>query len=76
MPVTSAAALGAITGPDDMLAAATLDHLDRLTNPQSALGRLEAIAVRLSAIAGVSPPPIPALVAPETVDTPDQDPFC
>lgn len=47
-------------GPLDTAAArATAEHLDRLTKPRGALGRLETTAVRLSAIAGVSPPPVP-----------------
>jgi nicotinate-nucleotide--dimethylbenzimidazole phosphoribosyltransferase len=41
-------------------AARTAEHLDRLTKPQGSLGRLEETAIRLSAIARMSPPPIPA----------------
>jgi nicotinate-nucleotide--dimethylbenzimidazole phosphoribosyltransferase len=34
-------------------------HHDRLTKPRGALGRLETVGIRLAAIAGVSPPPVP-----------------
>ncbi len=45
--------------PDQAAAAATTAHLDRLTKPRGSLGRLEALAVQLAAIAGESPPPVP-----------------
>jgi nicotinate-nucleotide--dimethylbenzimidazole phosphoribosyltransferase len=48
-----------IVAVDDGAAAAASEHLDRLTKPQGSLGRLEDLAVRLAAIAGSSPPPIP-----------------
>ena len=53
----------AITPPDEVAAAAALEHLDRLTKPPGSLGRLERVAVQLAAIAGVSPPPVPAPAA-------------
>jgi len=46
--------------PDDGAAAATTELLDRLTKPPGSLGRLETLAVQLSRISGVSPPPVPA----------------
>jgi nicotinate-nucleotide--dimethylbenzimidazole phosphoribosyltransferase len=45
--------------PDDAAARSTAAHLDRLTKPRGSLGRLEALAVQLAAIAGESPPPVP-----------------
>ena len=39
--------------------ASALEHHDRLTKPRGSLGRLEALGVRLAAIAGVDPPPLP-----------------
>lgn len=47
-------------GPIDADAAADALALhDRLTKPRGALGRLEALGVRLAAIAGACPPPLP-----------------
>ncbi|MBW3668907.1 MAG: nicotinate-nucleotide--dimethylbenzimidazole phosphoribosyltransferase [Actinobacteria bacterium] len=43
----------------DAAAAAAARH-DRLTKPRGSLGRLEAAGVQLAAIAGTSPPPLPA----------------
>ncbi|MGE3289263.1 MAG: nicotinate-nucleotide--dimethylbenzimidazole phosphoribosyltransferase [Pseudonocardia sp.] len=40
-------------------AAAARDRLDRMTKPRGALGRVEDLAVRLAAIAGTCPPPLP-----------------
>jgi nicotinate-nucleotide--dimethylbenzimidazole phosphoribosyltransferase len=46
--------------PVDSAAAATAaEHHDRLTKPRGSLGRLEDIGVRLCAIAGECPPPVP-----------------
>lgn len=42
---------------------AAIAHHDRLTKPRGALGRLEAIGVRLAAISGSMPPPVPAPAA-------------
>jgi len=56
-------AVTAITPPDDAAATAALEHLDRLTKPPGSLGRLERVAVQLAAIAGASPPPVPAPAA-------------
>ncbi|GAA4872489.1 nicotinate-nucleotide--dimethylbenzimidazole phosphoribosyltransferase [Pseudonocardia benzenivorans] len=39
--------------------AAARDHLDRMTKPRGSLGRVEDVAVTLSGIAGVCPPPLP-----------------
>jgi nicotinate-nucleotide--dimethylbenzimidazole phosphoribosyltransferase len=44
-------------------ARAAAAHHDRLTKPLGALGRLETLGVRLAAIAGASPPPVPAPAA-------------
>ncbi|GJF01799.1 nicotinate-nucleotide--dimethylbenzimidazole phosphoribosyltransferase [Pseudonocardia sp. D17] len=38
---------------------AARDHLDRMTKPRGSLGRVEDVAVTLSGIAGVCPPPLP-----------------
>jgi len=47
-------------GPVDPGAAASAaEHLDRLTKPRGSLGRLEEIGIRLCAIAGACPPPVP-----------------
>ncbi|MGE0295212.1 MAG: nicotinate-nucleotide--dimethylbenzimidazole phosphoribosyltransferase [Pseudonocardia sp.] len=40
-------------------AAAARDRLDRMTKPRGALGRVEDLAVRLAAVAGACPPPMP-----------------
>lgn len=40
-------------------ARAATDHHDRLTKPPGSLGRLEAVGIRLAAIAGAAPPPVP-----------------
>jgi len=46
--------------PVDAASAATAaEHHDRLTKPRGSLGRLEDIGVRLCAIAGACPPPVP-----------------
>jgi nicotinate-nucleotide--dimethylbenzimidazole phosphoribosyltransferase len=46
--------------PVDIAAAsAAAEHHDRLTKPRGSLGRVEEIGIRLSAIAGVCPPPVP-----------------
>jgi nicotinate-nucleotide--dimethylbenzimidazole phosphoribosyltransferase len=57
---TAAAAVGEL---DDDAGRAAAEHHDRLTKPRGSLGRVEAIGVRLSAIAGASPPPVPAPAA-------------
>ncbi|MEY2420902.1 MAG: nicotinate-nucleotide--dimethylbenzimidazole phosphoribosyltransferase [Acidimicrobiaceae bacterium] len=56
----AAAAVGALDAGAEQAAAA---HHDRLTKPRGALGRLETIGIRLSAIAGAMPPPVPAPAA-------------
>ncbi|SDF24077.1 nicotinate-nucleotide--dimethylbenzimidazole phosphoribosyltransferase [Pseudonocardia oroxyli] len=40
-------------------AAEARDRLDRMTKPRGSLGRVEDLAVRLAAIAGECPPPVP-----------------
>ncbi len=47
---------------DGVAASAAIEYHDRLTKPRGSLGRLEEIGVRLSAIAGVCPPPVPTPV--------------
>jgi nicotinate-nucleotide--dimethylbenzimidazole phosphoribosyltransferase len=47
-------------GPVDTDAAsAAAQHHDRLTKPRGSLGRVEEIGIRLCAIAGTCPPPVP-----------------
>jgi nicotinate-nucleotide--dimethylbenzimidazole phosphoribosyltransferase len=58
-----AAAAAAVTPPDAASRAAAVAHLDRLTKPPGSLGRLEALAAHLAAIAGCDPPPLPAPAA-------------
>jgi nicotinate-nucleotide--dimethylbenzimidazole phosphoribosyltransferase len=54
------AALAALVAPVDREAgAAALRRHDRLVKPPGSLGRVEAIGVRLAAIAGACPPPVP-----------------
>lgn len=53
----AAARIGAL---DPSAAADAAAHHDRLTKPRGALGRLESAGIQLAAIAGSSPPPIPA----------------
>ncbi|HEY4396389.1 MAG TPA: nicotinate-nucleotide--dimethylbenzimidazole phosphoribosyltransferase [Acidimicrobiia bacterium] len=57
------AALAAVGTLDGDAARAAAEHHDRLTKPRGSLGRVEGIGVRLAAIAGASPPPIPAPAA-------------
>ncbi|HVM64195.1 MAG TPA: nicotinate-nucleotide--dimethylbenzimidazole phosphoribosyltransferase [Acidimicrobiales bacterium] len=54
-----AAAVDAIVPVDATAAADAAAHHDRLTKPRGALGRLEEVGIRLAAIAGESPPPVP-----------------
>jgi nicotinate-nucleotide--dimethylbenzimidazole phosphoribosyltransferase len=56
-------AVAAVGTLDGDAARAAAEHHDRLTKPRGALGRVEGIGVRLAAIAGTSPPPIPAPAA-------------
>jgi nicotinate-nucleotide--dimethylbenzimidazole phosphoribosyltransferase len=58
-----ARAAAAVTAPDLGAQAAALEHLARLTKPPGSLGRLEAVAARLAAIAACDPPPLPAPAA-------------
>jgi nicotinate-nucleotide--dimethylbenzimidazole phosphoribosyltransferase len=57
------AAAAAVGELDDGAGRAASEHHDRLTKPRGSLGRVEAIGVRLAAIAGASPPPLPAPAA-------------
>ena len=57
------AALAAVGPLDGAAAADAADLHDRLTKPRGALGRLETLGFRLSAIAGTCPPPVPAPAA-------------
>jgi nicotinate-nucleotide--dimethylbenzimidazole phosphoribosyltransferase len=50
------ASVGALDAAAERAAAA---HHDRLTKPRGALGRLEAVGIRLAAIGGSMPPPVP-----------------
>jgi nicotinate-nucleotide--dimethylbenzimidazole phosphoribosyltransferase len=47
---------------DGSAASAAAEYHDRLTKPHGSLGRLEEIGVRLCAIAGACPPPVPTPV--------------
>ncbi|MCW3043915.1 MAG: Nicotinate-nucleotide-dimethylbenzimidazole phosphoribosyltransferase [Actinobacteria bacterium] len=56
----SVAAMAALVAPVDREAGAeALRRHDRLVKPPGSLGRVEAIGVRLAAIAGACPPPVP-----------------
>ncbi|MEY2447927.1 MAG: nicotinate-nucleotide--dimethylbenzimidazole phosphoribosyltransferase [Acidimicrobiaceae bacterium] len=50
------ASVGTLDAAAERAAAA---HHDRLTKPRGALGRLEAVGIRLAAIGGAMPPPLP-----------------
>ncbi|MBA2496827.1 MAG: nicotinate-nucleotide--dimethylbenzimidazole phosphoribosyltransferase [Acidimicrobiia bacterium] len=54
-----AGAAGAVLVLDDAAAAEATARQDRLTKPRGSLGRLETLGVRLAAIAGTCPPPLP-----------------
>ena len=57
--MTFAEACRAVRAVDSAAASAARDHHDRLTKPRGSLGRLEDVGVRLSAIYGECPPPVP-----------------
>jgi len=57
--VTFDEAVAGLTPPDDGSAREAADLHDRLAKPRGALGRLEAVGIRLAAIAGACPPPVP-----------------
>jgi nicotinate-nucleotide--dimethylbenzimidazole phosphoribosyltransferase len=57
--VSFAAAAAGIAPLDAGAAADAADLLDRLAKPRGALGRLEGVGIRLAAIAGACPPPVP-----------------
>ncbi|OHV34414.1 MULTISPECIES: nicotinate-nucleotide--dimethylbenzimidazole phosphoribosyltransferase [Pseudofrankia] len=48
---------------DPAVARAAREHQDRLTKPRGSLGQLEDVSVRLAALAGRVPPPVPAAPA-------------
>ncbi len=52
-------AVAGLTPPDHGAARDAADLHDRLAKPRGALGRLEAVGIRLAAIAGACPPPVP-----------------
>jgi nicotinate-nucleotide--dimethylbenzimidazole phosphoribosyltransferase len=57
------AAAAAVGELDDGAARAAAEHHDRLTKPRGSLGQVEALGIRLAAISGASPPPVPAPAA-------------
>ena len=63
MAGTFAAAAEEVGGLDGDADRAAAEHHDRLTKPRGSLGRVESLGVRLAAIAGASPPPVPAPAA-------------
>ena len=63
MAGTFAAAGEEVGGLDGDAERAAAEHHDRLTKPRGSLGRVESLGVRLAAIAGASPPPVPAPAA-------------
>jgi len=52
-------AVGRLTPADPIAAAEAAALEDRLAKPRGALGRLEDLGIRLAAMAGVCPPPLP-----------------
>jgi nicotinate-nucleotide--dimethylbenzimidazole phosphoribosyltransferase len=58
-----AAACRTVTPVDEHAATSAAQLHDRLTKPRGSLGRLEDLGVRLSAIFGTCPPPVPEPVA-------------
>ena len=57
------AAAAAVGELDEGTGRAAAEHHDRLTKPRGSLGRVEAIGVRLAAITGACPPPVPVPAA-------------
>lgn len=55
--------VAAIASPDGEAAAAARQRQDRLTKPRGSLGVLEDLSVRLAALTGECPPPMPAPAA-------------
>lgn len=58
-----AEALARVRPVDGAVRQAAAAHHDRLTKPQGSLGRVEEAGIRLAAIAGRVPPPVPAPAA-------------
>ena len=52
-------ACGMVRPLDSAAASAAAEYQDRLAKPRGSLGRLEEIGIRLCAIAGACPPPVP-----------------
>lgn len=55
-----AAAAARVGAVDPAVARAAAQHHDQLTKPPGSLGRVEVAGIRLAAIAGQVPPPVPA----------------
>jgi nicotinate-nucleotide--dimethylbenzimidazole phosphoribosyltransferase len=58
-----ASTISAIRPPDEAAGRAARDLQARLTKPAGSLGELEELSVRLAALAGACPPPMPAPAA-------------
>ena len=56
-------AVARLVPPDEAAAAAARDRHARLAKPAGSLGALEELGARLAAMAGTSPPPVPAPAA-------------
>ena len=63
MPSAFASARDLVRPPSDAAAADALALQDRLTKPRGALGALEEVGIRLAAISGRCPPPVPSPAA-------------
>jgi nicotinate-nucleotide--dimethylbenzimidazole phosphoribosyltransferase len=57
------AAVATVGELDAAAGRAAAEHHDRLTKPRGSLGRVESLGIRLAAIAGLSPPPVPTPAA-------------
>jgi nicotinate-nucleotide--dimethylbenzimidazole phosphoribosyltransferase len=62
-PFTFVDAVASVGTLDAGAERAAIAHHDRLTKPRGALGLLETIGIRLAAIAGAMPPPVPTPAA-------------
>ena len=56
-------ALARVQPTDEAAAREAAARHDRLTKPRGALGRMEALGIRLSAMSGLVPPPVPSPAA-------------
>ena len=61
--MTFGGAAAAVGNLDDGAGRAAAEHHERLTKPRGSLGRVETLGVRLAAITGASPPPVPTPAA-------------